>query len=135
MVSTTALDYAGVAALLTVIGSGLWKLWTSWFSRADRRQKELEDREHALDEQRDHALKAQTERIEAMDARLRILERGYHALAGVTHALVDELVQLKPDAVSFALIERSVRMHFPVPDEMPPELVSLLKRIEEVSTR
>lgn len=129
----SVLDYTGLAALLAVVGSGAWRLWSSWSSRDERRRKELDKREHEFDEARDAQLARQSTQIETLDLRMRMLERGYHALAGVTHAVVDELLLIKPDATSFALIERSLRMHFPVPSEMPPELTSLLQRIGAAS--
>lgn len=115
--------FAGVVALLAVVGKGI-----DWlFARAERRTREKDQRLAAWEESLDRREKAQ--RVE-MNLRLRDLFEGMHLLIGTTADLIEAHRRIDPESAAIKLAEAALRKVYLLDFDTPPDLAELIGEVE-----
>lgn len=123
-------DLASLAAILSVLGAGVWKLITATLSASDGREDRLEKRERSHDEAIDKQIRSQNERIASLERTLQTTQRNYTALVATLTILVDQFVASDPLNPALSGLAANLKMSFPVEDELPLDLVVLLRRLD-----
>lgn len=120
MMAAGVFDWAGVAALLGVLGAGLKYVLDQWSGRGDKREADITMRERSYRDKIEQRLALVEEKAERM-------ERAYGLVVGIVHVWIDEI---DPEHPSLAAFSVQLKMAFPVPADMPNELVNLVTRLD-----
>jgi hypothetical protein len=125
MADASLFDWAGVAALLGVLGGGARWLAASWFGRADKREADVTMRESLYREKIEKRLATVEERADR-------IERAYGVVVGICHVWLEEIPHNSP---SLPAIAAQLKVVFPLPEEMPADLLNLVARLEGKKSR
>lgn len=132
MTPNSALDFAGIAALLAVLGAGIKYLFTMIFTRSDRRIADLEKREAELAKSRDGRVADLEKTVALLDQRLGALGELVSNQRMAIHLLVTKIAQDEPDAMVLRQVDKLLGNEFPAwLRTLPPDMIEAAGRIKD----
>ncbi len=121
--------FAGVVALLALLGKGVAYLLNVHEERTQRRSAKLDEWEQSLVRREKEMREATEGRLAAVERQVRELDRAYSLVVGVTHIMVDDLIVMNPRSAALSLVLSRIREAYPLTEDMPAELVNLAARL------
>jgi hypothetical protein len=124
---------AGMAALLVALGGAMKYVWDH-FCRLPTQHERLawrEDRFIEMANKRMLEMECRLQLMEELPIRVNVLERANRALLGSVDVMLNEMERFDPaSGTTLAMVSLHLRAAFPLLDEMPSEMRTLLDRIE-----
>ena len=123
-------EIGSVVGVLSILIGGVWTLLRALMGNESSRASLLAKREREHDEEIDRRLKEQRQQIELLEAKLALTERHFAALVTAFTLLIDQFIANDTDEATLAALTLSLRATFPLTGEVPPQLASLLARLD-----
>lgn len=130
-----AFDWAGVVALLGMLGGGIAWLWDKLTGAITREARQEADRDERIEQREERYIAKVEKRISAMEDDLKAIKRDYGLVVGIAHVMVDELIVVGPISPSLKLVTAKIREAYPVITDTPSEMLHLLQRLDAANRK
>tara|TARA_R110000868_G_scaffold100109_1_gene275275 strand:+ start:24543 stop:24938 length:396 start_codon:yes stop_codon:yes gene_type:complete len=125
----TALEWLFGGGLIAA-GGGIKWLWDQWTKRADKRQAELDAREHEIEEREAASVKKMEERLDALESKVSAqgVELEAHRIA--IHIMVAKVARDDPQAPELKQVAEILGSAFPAFLHTPSDMIAMLAKID-----
>ncbi len=125
----TALEWLFGGGLIAT-GGGIKWLWDQWTKRADKRQAELDAREHEIEEREAASVKKMEERLDALESKVSAqgVELEAHRIA--IHIMVAKVARDDPQAPELKQVAEILGSAFPAFLQTPSDMIAMLAKME-----
>lgn len=115
---------------LIAAGGGIKWLWDQWTKRADKRQAELDAREHDIEEREAASVKKMEERLGALESKVSAqgVELEAHRIS--IHILVAKIARDDPHAPELLQVAELLGAAFPAHLHTPSDMLATLAKLD-----
>lgn len=131
-------DWATISGVVIALIALLGTIWGKLTDRSGARERRADERDdkyltRVLNELAQ--ARAETAGLKELVERVEVLERESRLFAGMSLLMAEELHKIDPANAQLALMRQTLRIHYPMPGDLPPGAEELLDLIDPDRTK
>lgn len=130
-----AFDWAGIVALLGLLGGAAAWLWERIAGAVTRDARREVERDRRIEDREESYIAKVETRLVAIEGELKALKRDYGLVVGIAHVMVDDLILLNPRSAALAVVAVKIRETYPLQTDTPSEMLHLLSRLDAAKAK